>query len=166
MSLAVLSLLVVLSIVQAAPSPDFSVQPGDEGAYHGEGHHHDHHHEHEDHDLEIPEPPPPPSLDQKKKDCKLVYSPKPIQNGLKSPMCFNEPECSTECNQVPQRECTPITQQKCEEYNVTACNVVQEEVCETNYVTQYENQCETQFKEQCRTRYVYWMSQREFNAKN
>ena len=151
MSLALVS-LAVLSTVQAAPNPDFSVQPGDEGAYHHgeEDHHHDHEHPHENQDLEVP-PPPPPSVDSKKV-CKLMFSPTPI-----SKECFNEPECSTECKQVPQKECKPITQQKCEELNVTACNTIQEEVCQTNYAIQYENQCKIEYKEQCSTRYFLYL---------
>ena len=100
--------------------------------------------------LEVP-PPPPPTVDSKKV-CKVMFSPTPI-----SKEGFNEPECSTECKQVPQKECKPITQQKCEELNVTACNTIQEEVCQTNYVTQYENQCKIEYKEQCSTRYFLYL---------
>ena len=47
----------------------------------------------------------------RKKTCKLVSSPTPI-NGM---MCFEEPECTNQCKPVTQKVCRPTVTEKCEQ---------------------------------------------------
>ena len=39
-------------------------------------------------------------------------------------MCFLEPECQQECNQVPEQKCTNVQEKKCQTNNVVSCNVI------------------------------------------
>ena len=109
----------------ARPDPDYSIQPGDEGPYKGEVHHggeHEHHH-HEEVEYVPPPPPPvpaPPPQAPSTKSCQLVRSTTDSTPG----MCFLEPECHQECNQVPEQKCTNVQEKKCQTNNVVSCNVI------------------------------------------
>ena len=111
--------------------PDYSIQPGDEGPCQGEIHHeHEEEHEHHGHHHEeveyvpppppVPAPPTPAPQAPSNKNCQLVRQTSAHNN----PMCFLEPECQQECNQVPEQKCTTVQEKKCQTNNVVSCNII------------------------------------------